>query len=131
MAMRRLLALPLLLLLLASCGETAPGSDGSGLGTIAGTVLLGPMCPVETEASPCPDQPLPGIEVKAVGSYGDVAATAVSDEQGRFSMKVAGGDYTLEVVLDDDAARSAGPVEVSVEPGAEVEVDVPVDSGIR
>jgi hypothetical protein len=129
--MRRLLPLLLLILLLASCGEAAPGSEGSELGTIAGTVLLGPMCPVETEASPCPDQPLPGIEVKAIGSDGGVAATAVSDEEGRFSIRVVGGDYTLEVVLDDDPSRSAGPIEVSVESGAEVQVDVPVDSGIR
>jgi hypothetical protein len=129
--MRRLLPLLLLLLLLPSCREAAPGSEGGGLATIAGTVLLGPMCPVETEASPCPDEPLPGIEVKAIGSNGGVAATAVSDEEGRFSMRVAGGDYTLEAVLDDDPSRSARPVEVSVESGAKVEVDVPVDSGIR
>jgi hypothetical protein len=89
------------------------------------------MCPVETETSPCPDQPLPGIEVKAIGSGGDVAATAVSDEQGRFSMRVPGGEYELEAVLDDDPSRSAKPVEVSVESGAEVRIDVPVDSGIR
>ena len=94
-------------------------------------MLLGPMCPVETQASPCPDEPLPGIEVEAIASDGQVAATAVSNEAGHFSMSVAGGDYTLEVVLAEDPSRSARPVEVSVETGAKVEVDVHVDSGIR
>jgi hypothetical protein len=131
--MRRLLPLLLLLLLLllSSCGEAAPGSDGSGLGTIAGTVLLGPMCPVETEASPCPDEPLPGVTVQAVLQENMVVATTESDEQGHFSFDLAPGTYAVQAVPEDDPARTSRPVDVTVATDETVEIDVQVDSGIR
>ena len=82
--MSRLLATALsLVVLLGACGE--PGSEGEGeLGTIQGVVLLGPVCPVETETSPCPDEPLSGVEVVAVDQDGN-ETTAVSGSDGRFS----------------------------------------------
>jgi hypothetical protein len=130
--MRRLLPAVLLgLLLLASCGEAAPGSDADELGTVRGTVLLGPMCPVETEASPCPDEPLGGVTVQAVFEVDTVVATTESDGQGRFSFELAPGDYLVQAVLEDDPARSARPVDVAVVAGETAEIDVPVDSGIR
>ena len=130
--MRRFLPLLLFaLLVLASCGETAPGSDAEELGTIRGTVLLGPMCPVETEASPCPDEPLAGEVVLLVA--GDSAvASAISDSQGRFTIEAEPGDYELMWAPEGDVGvRFAKPVAVTVVAGETVPVDLLVDTGIR
>lgn len=128
--MSRLLATALsLVLLLGACGE-AGSERGGELGTIQGVVLLGPVCPVETETSPCPDEPLSGVEVVAVDQDGH-ETTAVSGSDGRFSMDVSPGEFTLHAVVDQDGIRSSKPVDLTVGPGQTVEVTVPVDSGIR
>ena len=129
--MRRLLGLLLLAALLSSsCGIGTRGGEAGEIGTVQGRVLLGPTCPVQTEASPCPDEPLAGVTVQAV--EGDVVvATAESDAQGRFSMDLVPRTYLVQAVPEDDPARTAKPIEVTVVAGETVEVDVPVDSGIR
>ena len=129
--MRRLL--PLLLLIVAAsaaCGGSPVGSEAQP-GTVRGTVLLGPMCPVETEVTPCPDEPLAGVSVQAAFEEDGVVATTESDTQGRFFFDLAPGTYVVQAVLDDDPARTTRPVDVVVVAGETVEIDVPVDSGIR
>jgi hypothetical protein len=127
-------SLPLVLaplLLLAACAERAPSEGSSGLGTVEGRVLLGPTCPVETEGSPCPDEPLAGEVVQLVA--GDVVvASAVSDPQGRFSFEVEPGRYRLMWAPDEDVGiRFAKPVVVTVVAGRTVSVDLLIDTGIR
>ncbi len=114
--------------ILTACGGE---SASSSTGTIQGVVLLGPVCPVETPESPCPDRPLPDITVRATRD-GDVVATALTDADGRFSMSVDPGSYVLEAMLEPGGpGMSAKPVAVEVAPGANVHVRVAVDSGIR
>jgi carboxypeptidase family protein len=126
--MRAWLGVTAIALVLSSCGAGDGGA--SDLATIRGTVVLGPMCPVENVSSPCPDQPLVGVEIQATATDGDVEATAVSGADGRFAIDVHGGDYVLQAIVDEPG-RSAKPVEVSVPAGGSVRVTVPVDSGIR
>jgi hypothetical protein len=118
--------------LLAACaGQGSAGSD-EGLGTIRGTVLLGPRCPVETVASPCPDTALPDVEVQL--TEGDqVVDTTVSDGDGRFVFQVEPGSYLLRAVMDEpmDSIRFAKPVNVVVVANESVTADVLVDTGIR
>ena len=118
------------LLVLGACGEEPAGSEGP-LGTIRGSVLLGPTCPVETVTSPCPDRPLAGVRVRAMMDDGSLHASAVSDADGRFVMDVTPGTYTLVASVEGDPARSAAPIRVEVGPGEVVHTDVLVDSGIR
>jgi len=129
--MRRLL--PLLLfpvLVSSSCGNEAPGSHTDERGNVRGTVLLGPTCPVETESSLCPDEPLAGVTVKVFD--GDlVVATTESDAQGRFTFDLAPGTYVVRAEPDEDQAQTVKPIEVTVVPDRTVEIDLPVDSGIR
>lgn len=128
--MRRFLPLLLLATVLASCGDDAPDAGPPGRGRVTGTVLLSPTCPVETAESPCPGEPLAGVTVRAT-SGGDTVATTRSDEQGRFTLDLVPGTYAVQAVPEDDPARSAEPIEVTVEADETVEVTVPVDSGIR
>ena len=124
-----LLLLPVLAALIATaCGGAAGGGDDRG--RVAGQVHLGPMCPVETQASPCPDQPLSDATIEAVKD-GSVIATAVTDAEGRFSIELEAGDYAVRVALGTDPARSSQPVEVTVRVGEATSIDLTVDSGIR
>ncbi len=131
--MKRLLIVTALLslTLLAGC---APGSkEGSDerLGTIRGSVLLAPTCPVETTERPCPGRPLAGVPVRVVDADGNVRASAVSGDDGAFTIEVAPGSYLLTASIEEDAARSVKPVRVAVRAGEVVHADVRVDSGIR
>ena len=134
--MKRLLTAVLpLALLLSACAEAAEGGgsgSGSGeLGTIRGTVLAGPTCPVETVQSPCPDRPVAGVKVQALAD-GSVSATAVSDQNGGFEMDLAAGEYLVESVVEPEGpGMYSRPTRVTVTAGAVVEVSVLLDTGIR
>jgi len=132
---RLLTAVLPLALLLSACAESGGGSgSGSGseeLGTIRGTVLAGPTCPVETIENPCPDRPVGGVKVQAL-SDGSVSATAVSDEDGAFEMDLAAGEYLVESVVEPEGpGMYSRPTSVTVTAGAVVEVSVLLDTGIR
>jgi hypothetical protein len=127
----RHLAVALLVMAAVGCGSTPtpPGSADQG---IRGLVLLGPTCPVETKASPCPDTPASGVTVRILRDGEPIDATATSDASGRFELALPPGHYTLEAIVGPDGpGMSAKPVDVTVPSGAFVEVVVPVDTGIR
>lgn len=114
----------------ACAGDTGSASQES-LGTIRGSVLVAPKCPVQSIEDPCPGRPLSGIEVRAVGPNGTVRATAMSRSDGQFAMSVAPGSYTLTATLEDEPGRFVKPMPVQVSAGEVVRADVVVDSGIR
>jgi hypothetical protein len=126
--MRRLPLVSLLVLLLLTACASDEAASSSG---VRGQVLLGPTCPVVQEGSPCPDEPLGGVEVRALAN-GEAIAQTTSGEDGRFELDLPPGRYTLEAVVGPDGpGMFAKPVAVTVTAGAFIEVVVPVDSGIR
>lgn len=127
--MRRSALVALLLLSgsFVACGDR----DGAGAGSgVVGVVLLGPMCPVESTASPCPDRPMAGQEVR-VTRGGVEAGTTRTDDRGRFRIALAPGEYVVGAVLEGAGPPTAAPVPVTVRQGSFTRVTVPVDSGIR
>jgi hypothetical protein len=60
-----------------------------------------------------------------------VFASAVSGDEGAFTIDVAPGSYLLTASIEEDPARSVKPVRVEVRAGEVVHADVLVDSGIR
>ncbi|MGH2636492.1 MAG: hypothetical protein ACRDHU_10165 [Actinomycetota bacterium] len=133
--MKRLLlvaALPSILLLSACSDASEGGGAGSGdLGTIRGTVVAFPACPVESIDSPCPDQPVGGVEVQALRD-GSVSATAVSNDDGGFAMDVAPGTYLLRSVVEPEGpGMYSKPTRVTVVEGTVVDATVVLDTGIR
>jgi hypothetical protein len=114
-------------LLLAACGGGGGVEPGTG---VEGIVSVGPQCPVETPDSPCPDLPFVG-DVQATASDGSVT-TVTTDAQGRFTMDLVPGSYTLVAVTDGDGGPPT-PIThtVVVEQGSYAQVTLEVDSGIR
>ncbi len=122
---------PLSLTLLAGCARGSDEGSDERLGTIRGSVLLAPTCPVESSNSPCPGRPLAGVPVRVVDADGNVRASAVSGDDGAFTIDVPPGSYLLTASIEEDPARSVKPVRVAVRAGEVVHADALVDSGIR
>jgi hypothetical protein len=129
--MRRLPLVSLLLFFLLTACASGGGDDQTSSSGVRGQVLLGPTCPVEQTGSPCPDEPVEGVEVRALAG-GETIAEAMSGEDGRFELVLPPGRYTLEAIVGSDSpGMFSKAVDVKVTAGAFVEVVVPVDSGIR
>jgi hypothetical protein len=113
------------LLLLAGCHHAA--APGTG---IRGDVKLGPTCPVENVASPCPDRPFQG-EVRATASDGSTT-TVSTDAQGRFTMNLRAGTYVVVAVTSNgNGIPRPVPQSVQVRDGSYTRVTLLVDTGIR
>ena len=102
-------------------------------GTLHGTVVAGPTCPVERAEDPCPPKPVPGREVKIASPAGRVVATVTTDGQGHFQVVLAPGNYTVFVVGTAQALGSgrAGLVQATVRAGQTTAVTIALDTGIR
>ncbi len=109
-------------LLLAACaGATAPTTG------IRGTVLAGPACPGPARLdSPCPDRPA-AMTIEVVQGT-SVVATLNAGADGRFSVALASGTYTLRSKSGLPALRSQT---VTVAAGSYTEVELHADTGMR
>lgn len=119
-------AVALAALAVAACGGRAAEAPAQG---VRGVVLRGPMCPVEREGSPCPDEPVPGARVLVLRA-GEVVAETRSGPGGRFEVGLDPGRYTLEVE-PGRAGVAAAPVDAVVPARSFVEVTLSIDTGIR
>lgn len=110
-------------LLLGACGAAAAPDSG-----IRGTILAGPACPGPARlGSACPDRPV-RITVEVVQGA-TVSATFTTDDQGRFSVPVPPGTYTLRSKAG--GLPTLRPTTVAVDPGTYAEVVLHADTGIR
>jgi len=108
--------------LLGACGGVA-GPDAG----IRGTILAGPACPGPARLdSACPDRPV-RMTVEVVQGT-TVAATFATDSDGRFTVAMAPGTYTLRSKAGLPALRSQS---VTVSGGGYTDVELHADTGIR
>jgi hypothetical protein len=125
---RTLLAVVAALVAPLGCtGDVLLGPDAAQ--GIDGLVLLGPICPVQTEANPCPDQPYAATIVVEDEGGGRIT-TLHSGEDGRFRVGLAPGRYRL-VPESGNPLPSAGEQDVEVPAGTWVDLTVGYDTGIR
>jgi hypothetical protein len=119
---------PLLLVVsLVACGGSGGAQPGTG---VRGIVRLGPTCPVENPASPCPDIPFSG-EVQATAADGSTRSTT-TDDRGRFTMDLVPGTYELiAVTTSSGGPPTAKPQTIEVHEGSYTAVTLEVDTGIR
>ncbi len=99
---------------------------------VRGTVLLGPVCPVERiPPDPlCADRPYAtAIAVYRNGSS-SIFATGKSDAGGAFQFSLPPGSYTL-VASGGTMLPRCSPIEVTIGPTGYRIADIPCDTGIR
>lgn len=119
-----------MLLAFAACGsgdDSTPTPEGEG--TVSGTLVIGPLCPVE----PCtnPTNPYTGLQV-VVRTDTETIATIDVDENGSFSGVVHAGEYLLDVAPCQFLGCGAAlPVRVTVRDGQDSRIPLNIDTGIR
>jgi hypothetical protein len=109
------------------CGR-GDGAVSVPAGGIEGTVTAGPTCPVETASSPCPPGTWQG-NVRATDADGGSFDTT-TDEQGRYSLRLPPGSYTVAPATAAGVLPTGRPVDVTVADTV-VHLDLQVDTGIR
>ena len=96
---------------------------------IEGIALLGPLCPVQTEEDPCPDQPYEAW-VQVQSASGRLVTRFRTGEDGRFRVGLRPGHYVL-VPESGDPFPIASEQEVDVALRVYAEVVISFDTGIR
>jgi hypothetical protein len=115
----------LFVLLLAACLPTPQPSDSG----IEGVVTIGPICPVVQENVPCPDQPYPAA-LTVLTASGKKVTQFQTDQQGRFRVDLAPGDYVLHPE-SPNGLPFAEDIPFRVDAHKFTRLEVSYDSGIR
>lgn len=106
--------------------STAPGGESG----IEGSVLVGPMCPIEIEGQECPDRPF-AATITVLDQAGQAVATIATDNtSGAFRILLAPGMYTLRPEPGPTIEYADQQV-VQVQSGSFTQVVIVYDSGIR
>ena len=107
--------------------ETPPLTSG-----IEGQVLIGPMCPVVQQGTPCPDKPYQATIVIWNADRTKEIVTIRTKSDGRFRVPLAPGDYYIDPQPPDSGGPPTPiPQTVTVPPDRFVQITVQYDSGIR
>jgi hypothetical protein len=121
----RALVLLASLALVVSAGAQATVSRGS----LSGVVRRGPITPVCVVEQPC-DEPAKGVTL--LFSRNDrVVGRAVTDEQGRYRLRLPAGLYSVRRPAAASIDRKLEPNHVRVYGGRLARVDFSIDTGIR
>jgi hypothetical protein len=120
----RLVVLLATLVVAGACG--VGGSSG-----VRGQALAGPTCPVARPNDPaCDPRPVAGAVIVVLNPSGQEAARATTDADGRYSVALPSGSYTLEPQPVQGLMGTAAPAAATV--GLDyVTVDLMYDTGIR
>jgi len=115
------------LLLLASANVmTASISTG-----ISGTVQTSPAHPGPQRIGEPGHKPMAGAKVQVLDADQRVVAHAVTDTDGKFSVAVAAGEYSVEVDTGGAALPRCGTADAQVQDGQVAHVELSCDSGMR
>jgi hypothetical protein len=128
----RILVVAVLLVAGSACGAYQfPGGGGSpspAIGTVTGRVLAFPCAPIEPADGSCAGRPVPKLELDYV-SGGEIAARAVTDSGGYYSVALEPGSYEVKPATYVRVIK--GPLTLTVAAASSQVADYIVDSGIR
>jgi hypothetical protein len=130
--MRRGCLLVALILGFAASGAASARAPSSG---IAGRVVAGPTCPVETVPPQpnCAPRPLAvTLRIRRVGSK-DRSTSAHSGADGRFRVRLSPGTYVVQglPLAGSPLPRPPGPLRVQVRARRFTNISITYDTGIR
>ncbi|MEA2826600.1 MAG: hypothetical protein QOG43_1039 [Actinomycetota bacterium] len=112
--------------------DAGPPADGSG---VHGTVLFGPVCPVERIPPDPACAPRPGpARIRLFRADGALAAEGTAGDDGNFMIPVGPGTYEVQTeaaTAGPGRGCQAEPAQILVPSGSFVSVSVTCDTGIR
>jgi len=126
-----------LLLTVCGCadndGATRLGTkEKTPKGTLAGAIMRGPTCPVQTLNTPCPPEPAPGVKLVIFTQAGKEVTSLVSDRDGEYSVTLPPGSYRIDAgpLRGIEFTRDL-PANVTIAAGRETRLTINIDSGMR
>jgi hypothetical protein len=122
---KAILASIFLIVCLSACSAN-PTPEDSG---VEGQVFIGPLCPVVQEGQECPDQPYQAT-LTVNSPEGRKIVQVQTDEQGRFKIPLAPGEYILHPE-SPNVMPYANEQAIIVEAGQFTQIVINYDSGIR
>jgi hypothetical protein len=122
---KAILASIFLIVCLSACSAN-PTPEDSG---VEGQVFIGPLCPVVQEGQECPDQPYQAT-LTVNSPEGRKIVQVQTDEQGRFKIPLAPGEYILHPE-SPNVMPYANEQAIIVEEGKFTQIVINYDSGIR
>ena len=129
--------LGVLLVALACNGKhsspTDPSTEGPR-GTLSGAVTIGPNCPVETTAGPCPPPPGAYALRKVLVESADASKllyTVDIDEHGFYRIDLVPGAYTIDLKKVGADRSGSVPAKVTITQGIATTLNIDIDTGLR
>ena len=133
---RAAIFLPVLLLIVACSGKNSPTdpSTQGPRGTLSGAVTIGPNCPVETTAGPCPPPPGAYSLRKVLVETADASKllfTVDIDEHGFYRIDLVPGVYTIDLKKNGADRSGDVPAKVTITQGVATTLNINIDTGLR
>ena len=113
----------------AAPSGTATRSPGA-TAVIFGVIQASPACSIDRVYHACRPRPLGHVEVQARSPSAGVMASALTEADGHYSLRLGPGSYLLVVVITQVLPRCPH-VPVSVGSGASIRTNINCDTGIR
>lgn len=98
---------------------------------VSGRVTVSPAHPGPQRIDESGSAPMQGASILILGAQRSVVAHATTDADGRFSVTVAPGEYSVEVDVGKARLPRCGTVPASVKDGEIAKVELECDSGMR
>jgi hypothetical protein len=115
-----------LLLLVSANAMSAPISTG-----IRGSVHISPSHPGPQRIGESGQKPMGGVKVQVLDANQRIVAHAVADADGKFSVSLSPGEYSVEVDTAGAVLPRCGTADAKVQDGQVTEVELSCDSGMR
>ena len=123
---------------LAAChSPTHPFDDGIGAapqGRLAGTVTIGPNCPVESATNPCPPSP-EAYRARKILVYNEAKTSLLHtvdiDAQGAYVIDLEPGRYTIDFKGSGLDHSNDVPKTVEIRANSVTTLNVAIDTGLR
>ena len=135
MLLRRLAAAALIAA--AACHSPTSPTDGvapQAFGRLAGTVTIGPNCPVETATNPCPTPP-DAYKLRKILVYNEAKTNLLHvvdiDSQGAYFIDLPPARYTVDLRGSGIDKTKDLPKTVDIHANAVTTLNVNIDTGIR
>jgi len=126
--------------LIAAChSPTSPNDVSSGVttqphGRLAGTVTIGPNCPVETASNPCPTQP-DAYKLRSILVYNEAKTellhTVDIDSRGFYFIDLIPAKYTVDLKGSGIDRSQDLPKTVEIQANGVTTLNVAIDTGLR
>jgi hypothetical protein len=112
--------------ILLGCALAATMTSG-----VNGRVHISPAHPGPQRIGESGSAPMHGATVQVLDASRHVVARVVTDADGRFSVALPAGDYSLEVDVGNAALPRCGAAQVTVRDGHVEDAELECDSGMR